>query len=203
MLNDNLTEKLQDLVSRKDFTLGIGRVGPTNGNGNGNGNASGMTIDTSMLGEQKPIQEEPEQHEGEEEFSPRVDKGKGRAAPEPEVIEPILSPSLLSHGGEHADSDSDGELAAGGGDNEHGEESERPRVLTMGGMDAVRSLEEGGLRIGLPSPTERYVLSLSLVLSLIFFADRGCGSRKRERYFGRDKFYLDLRNLRANMRVSN
>ena len=77
--------------------------------------------------------------EEEEVLSPRLDKGKGRADPEPEIIEKILSSTFSI-----ADSDDE---------ESEKEDDSGPRVLTMGGMENVDS--EAASPLGLPSPTER------------------------------------------------
>jgi hypothetical protein len=178
-LNDALTDKLQAVVSRKDFpqlarkpsrlaaidTGLASAAGPVVANITA-GSASASTPASSgadsyfTLGGDTLVEtSEPEEDEDLVALlSPRIDKGKGRAEPEP-IAEPAEHPPVTApvHGGAGVegafaigDEDEDGE------DGEEGQAA-RPRVLTMGGMNAVddpevRRVVEG---MGAPSPTER------------------------------------------------
>lgn len=87
-LNDNLTGSLARSVPQTGKLQGLGVVietSMTNGVDDANfGN--GHTLDA--LGDDDTIDDE-------DPMTPRIDKGKGRAEPEPEVLEPVLSTSFL------------------------------------------------------------------------------------------------------------
>ncbi len=137
-LNDSLTDKLQAVVSRKDFTQIVRKP------------SQPPSIDVSGA---NVIHDEPEVDEDLVALlSPRLDKGKGRAEPEPEAAEKVLSPTFAIHG----DSDEEEEV-------EEPSDPARPRILTMGGMPAVDSEEAlNGRALPTPSPTERSVYILCL-----------------------------------------
>lgn len=102
-LNDDLMSLLGRLEPRPEG-LKLQGLGFETGEVLGNGHAahapesSGSTMFTA----------ESASDDDDEPITPRVDKGKGRAEPEPELVESILSPSYVITGSD----DEDGEVAA-------------------------------------------------------------------------------------------
>lgn len=92
-LNDDLTGMLTHSVGPPLVGLGI-RIDTaaananTNGSSAVNGNATPTIVTTNGHIELSDAEEEP--------MTPRVDKGKGRAEPEPEEPEKVLSPTIMS-----------------------------------------------------------------------------------------------------------
>ncbi|KAH9950799.1 RNI-like protein [Amylocystis lapponica] len=102
MLNDHLTSLLTRCVDPEAASTlhGLGIRVDTAIASTGNGHA--------VAGEEKG--DVPEEEVDEEPLTPRVDKGKGRAIPEPEEHEKVLSPTFLIS--ESDDEDGEGQLLA-------------------------------------------------------------------------------------------
>lgn len=123
-MNDSLMERLAVL---QDAVNDPRSAEPSDNSGSG-----GISIETASQHDQESTVLE------EEVTSPRIDKGKGRAEPEPEKIAEIFAPSFKVE-----DSDEDEEY--------HGQQG--AGVLSLGGLPTLDpSAPE---RIGMPSPTER------------------------------------------------
>ncbi|KAJ8463748.1 hypothetical protein ONZ51_g10047 [Trametes cubensis] len=98
-LNDDLMALLARLEPKPDLKLqGLG-IDIGNGQAVGNGHPPRFDADGSVA------PEDPEDDEDDEPITPRVDKGKGRAEPEPEPVESILSPTFLITESDEEDGD--------------------------------------------------------------------------------------------------
>lgn len=82
----SLESNIKD-ASENYFTLSTGTVSPTESKPNGD--AAVPSIITDIPG---PLEHSASETESEEITTPRIDKGKGRAEPEPEIPEKIISP---------------------------------------------------------------------------------------------------------------